>query len=160
MSDIAVLAPPGAEPDDNLWQRRCRITAVSQVYFHQPNGQPTGADMRWGRWLNTADEQAWVRRMAIGEEWAAVDAGWNADALSLLTVENEFTRFQVMPTPDERQAADLKWVELSLRGDGVADLILRPGEGVFLPLAPGRAVRLQARCQVGQTKIVVRSFPA
>ncbi len=158
MSNIAVLTT--AQPEDNKWERCCRVTVVCQAYFHQPMDQPSGVEMRWGRWLNAEDEQPWIRRMTIGDEWSVVDAGWNADSLSLLTIENEFSRYQVMPTPEERRDDDAKLVELSLRGDGVTDFLLRPGEGMFLPLAPERVIRLRVRCQLGSTKIVVRSFPA
>src|SRR3990167_2766898 len=53
-----------------------RIVVVENVYY-QKTGEPnaTATESRFSHWLVT-DEQPYIRKIKVGEEWMPIDRGW------------------------------------------------------------------------------------
>lgn len=140
----------------NLYRSRSRIEVVEQIYLMQPREMPAGVENRWGRWLDTPEEQVFTRTCQVGEEFAPLETGW-VEAASLVIVTNVPTRFQVMPTEAERAAADARVVELTCGEE--PEWVLLPGETFRGSPSPAALGRLCVRCRQGKCKITVRAYP-
>jgi hypothetical protein len=139
-----------------------RLGVVETVYLQRPGGQPVSVESRFSRRL-LSDEQPYLRQFKVGPEWTLLDRGWLTEC-SCLVLSNEEGRFhQVQPTPEERDAALRKVVEVGVCfNDDMRDLIYR--FAVVRPLESGRfepadLAAIRIRCLDGPAKVSLTLFP-
>ena len=136
------------------------VLIVVKTFYHQLGGMdPVSADTRYTRNLQT-DEQPYVRHLSLSQEtgWVPIDAGWlNAVGASYIRVKNnEGTRFQRYPTPEEKADVIKRIVDISF--DGInAHIPVIPGEAQEFTPTDLSLIRL--RCQYGTAKISINIVP-
>src|SRR6185312_8298003 len=103
---------PGQLPSPKLKPtNRARLGLVCTVYHQQPGNEPISAESRFSRWLES-EEQPYLRKLVIGEEWTLLDCGWLED-VGMLLLRNEEGKFQVQPTEAERAEVMSRVVEVA-----------------------------------------------
>lgn len=154
-----IAPPPPLKP---------RLTVVEHVYHQEGGGKsPTGADSVSARFLLT-DEQPFIRKTRIGETWVPVEAGWLRDkGVSLVRIANEATVFTVYPSPQEKEEADRKVLEIGMEVDSQIDgevsslvvtfAVVRPGESIRFE--PDDFPSLRVRCRSGFAQVTIHVFP-
>lgn len=128
--------------------------SVQEIVYHFVAGQnPVALPCRVNRTLQT-DEQAWQRRLTIGDQWQRLDVGW-VERCSLLRVANEGNGPKV----------HAEAVELGVRIDQGPSLgavievtdVIPAGESVRR--LPPNLKCLWLRCRQGRTNVVVVAIP-
>lgn len=154
----ASVATPPAPPVSPALQPRL-VAQINLVWQH-PDGRKLLVAPRFAR-LVTSNEAPYQRTVKVGKQPVKVDYGW-VEEPGLVVVENRPTQFVRRPSPEEREVADAKAVEVTrdpvFHDDRVDDLgILFPGEG--LPFCCILARPMYLRCQQGETEVTVTVFP-
>jgi hypothetical protein len=91
---------------------RGRITVVESVYHQTENEQPTMVpESRYSRPCIT-DEQPFLRKGKIGEQWQSLETGWLPQT-SLLRLSNEAGKFSRIPSLEEREQEAAKVIEVA-----------------------------------------------
>jgi len=130
--------------------------SVSEMLIHQhPDQQPTAIEHRFSRSIKS-DEQPYIRKTKVSEEWINLDFGWVENVGMLHLVNEEGGNLQTIPTEEELQALALKVIEIRHESSGFCWLIL-PGES-FRGM-PSTGNGLQVRCQSGIAKYTINIFP-
>lgn len=137
-----------------------RVTVVEQLYHRAFGDQPVQFESRWSRELNSS-EQAYERRLTIGDQWEDFDAGW-IKRVGMFAIRNEEGRnLQRIPTEEERDKINEKVVEIFFVSEGTsapfpeAHLFVYPGE-----TAKGcPAVKMKVRCRSGSARCTVFIIP-
>lgn len=146
-----IAPPPPLKP---------RLTVVEHVYHQEGGGKsPTGADSVSARFLLT-DEQPFIRKTRIGETWVPVETGWLRNkGVSLVRIANEATVFTVYPSPQEKEEAERKVLEIGMEdGSGVRRFaVVRPGESIRFE--PDAFPSLRVRCRSGFAQVTIHVFP-
>lgn len=134
-----------------------RLAVVENIYFIPPGEQPTGISNRHERKL-LSDEQPYIRHAKLGVEWTKLDTGWLKKGSTLAIRNEEGLALQTIPTDEQTQEIDAKVIEVSLRGDGVVDLLLLPrGDSCrFCPLNPET---IFLRCRRGKARVNITLYP-
>lgn len=133
---------------------------VQQTLSHEHFGeQPTQVTSTYSRLLKNK-EQPYKRRMVIGPTWQAIDLGWftdNPNDVGTVIIENgEGLGYVEQPSPEEREAADKRIIEISFtKISSQADLCYPRSIKI---LHPNNADGLFLRCQAGQAKIQVHVY--
>lgn len=134
-----------------------QLVVVETVVRRAADGRADVAESRYARPLASADEP--VRRaVLVGEGWQALEAFWlEGRPLAVLCLANEPEPRRAAPTGEERAADAARVVEVSLRGDGTADLLIPPGESARL--RPACVSTLRARCRSGSARLAAFLVP-
>lgn len=140
---------------------RSRLTVVDTVFWQGPDGQPTAAETRFGRWLESG-KAPHVRSLQVGERWQPIDPG-HLRAASAVVVANDGGEVpSVNLTPEQEREAAEKVLEFgSWQMQDVQPFVfapIPPGESARLPDPP--LSQLAIRCRKGQTRCTVYLFPA
>lgn len=160
-------------------QSPSRVSIVETLYFHTVGVNPHVVQTRYGRNLKT-EEQVFVRRLTLTDDWVALDAGW-LKAVSYVLIQNmEGRMLQVNPTDEERADIESRVVEISFSAsepqpanDGPRDMfspplpITGPIPTAHLILPPRESLRLcplnihniRIRCRNKTAKIVLHMIP-
>lgn len=137
-----------------------RITVVETIYYQPFGDQATSVESKFDRILDSVDEQPYSRKCKATEEWQSLDTGW-VKTCSMLSIENNEGKFaQRIPTPEERDEAKAKVLELAYSGEYVDEdtWLILPGES--MRGLPADLSRLLIRCRKGSAKFTVTAFPA
>ena len=87
------------------------LTVVEQVYYRARDENPTHIETRYSRVLST-DEQIYVRRLNVGEEWYDIGTGW-IERCAMIVIQNEEGKgLQQIPTVEQQKEIDSRVVEL------------------------------------------------
>lgn len=139
---------------------KSHITIVDMTYYRAEGEQPIVVSSRFGRDLQTT-EQPYIRRVTITEKWEQLQLGW-IQQCGLLILAVDPPSYKVQPTPEERNEAESKVVEVIWNLDNPQwGIRIPPGEDArFQPIyrIPETEFRLYARCLNGQTKLTVHAF--
>lgn len=153
--------------------RQARLTGVMKLYHSPAEGEASECSHSWTLWLET-DEQPWgPRHVQVGPEWVPLPDGWGgefaAQAAAVVLFNREGTFRTVTPTPEEREAARAKVVEVGVATvwpDGLeaTDTVepfacVRPLTSQPIQLPPGGLGRLRLRCPAGKARVSVTIFP-
>lgn len=137
-----------------------RLVAVRMLYHQRPGQQPTGTESRWSRQLRT-DGDVYTRPMKAGEAWQEIDTGW-VERVAMLGIENREGHFtQVIPTPEERLAAEAKVLEIGVLLPGTSE----PYPVLLVPVreahdyTPVHLGGWFVRCRSGEAKCVLTVIP-
>lgn len=156
-------------PSDRLPQirplDRSRLTVVENIYFQNPNEQPTVLENSFGCWID-AIEQPYLRRTKIGESWEQLEAGWLAkEKVGMLVIRNDEGKFPTTyPTDQERKIVESRVIEVFYRGGSPpvltpsACFIIPPGESIRVQ--PVNLANLSIRCRSGEARYTLAVFPA
>lgn len=151
------FAPPPEMPESfPQMPRQARLVVVETVYHQPADAEPTAAESRFGRWLTT-DEQPYVRRGRIGEEWqplVAAEACW-LDQSSMVVITNQEGGFHLQPTEQQQAEMDARVLEVGREGSVL--LVVPPGESARFQ--PWDLTALRVRCRSGEAKYTVAIFP-
>lgn len=130
------------------------LTTVEQVYLQQAGQEPICVESRYSEAIQT-EEQPWIRRKLIKEEWQPLDTGW-VNPPGVVCLKNEATKRQVNPTPEETQEDAQKILVLAIEADD---------NTIFTEISPGTSCRLKLvrvpfiRCLRGQTHMSLLCCP-
>lgn len=153
---------PASEPARAEPAVKGRWGVIESLYFQSPGDDPLSVDHRFGGQVET-DEQPYMRKKKVGENWEPLDCGW-LQGTKMLLIENESPNYQKVPTDEERRRDKEKVVEVGL------DMIEIKGSHcykTFASIPPGQTARflpadlasLGVRCQAGQTTYKVTLIP-
>ena len=131
-----------------------RLTARLDVYYEQQGTQPTQVSCSFGTTLPKSEEQVYIRKIVIGEEWEPLDMGW-VENVGTIILENRRKIFQKVPTKEEKQQADKKVVFIRNNKETIGWPI--PSGGFFMSASRGEDI--EVRCLSGSTKPVINVFP-
>lgn len=135
---------------------KARLTVVDTVYYQSPEMQATSAESRFSRPLDTLDEQPYIRRMKVTEEWAPLDCGWLNECSMLMLVNEEGKGLEKIPTEEEKTEISKRVIEVRFGSETVEWLIL-PGESLRgYPINPKL---MFIRCRNGCAKLTINLFP-
>jgi hypothetical protein len=154
--------------------RGSRLTVVEVVSYQAALDKPGGIDSRFDRKMAT-EEQLFLRRLTVGEDWQALECGW-LKAVGMLVIKNEPAQFHVNPTEAQKTEAASKVLEVGLKVGEVTVLeegevrnVKAPPEQViaFALVPPGESARwqpldasnLRLRCKVGSARVTVALIP-
>lgn len=133
-----------------------RLTVVDTVYYQSPDMPATSAESRFSRELDNTDQQPYVRRTKVTEEWAALDCGWLNECSMLLLVNEEGRGLQKIPTPEEKKEIAFKVLEIRF-GSELVEWLIPPGESLRgYPVNPNQ---MFVRCRSGEAKLTIHLFP-
>lgn len=138
--------------------KNARIVVTGYVYHQPATEQPFSVNLGFSRQLES-DEQPWIRKIKIGEEWQPLDPGWVKEVALLVLVNDEGEhRFQRVPTEQEKQDMKDRIVELGYLSPAQAkpNWLIPPGEnfrGMPVDLAS-----LRVRCRRGEARCVLYLF--
>ena len=88
---------------------RDRFTARLDVYYEQEENGPTQVSCSYSSFFPKSDEQIYVLKINIGEEWESLDMGW-IENVGTIVLENKKTIFQKNPTKEELKEEEKKVV--------------------------------------------------
>jgi hypothetical protein len=160
--DPTQVIPPPIDRDPTAPTVKARAV-VNELVHYEPDdsgdGQPvTVVQDTYSRFLESA-EQPYQRTITVGEEWKPLSLGWvteDGGRCALLYLQNQPTRFSVIPTAEQRAEADAKVVELGFDHLS-ADILISPGESARFRPSPDP---IMVRCRKGTTKLLVTAVPA
>jgi hypothetical protein len=132
-----------------------RMTVTPTVYHETPDGQGVSVGTGFSRLL-CCDADPDRVRMRLSESWQPLDLGRVPD-VGFAYLEHEAPRLQLQPTQSERHFLASQVVEVSFRGDGVADLLLPAGESTHF--SPADAARVKVRVNRGVARLTVALIP-
>jgi hypothetical protein len=131
-----------------------RLVTVDQISYLAPGNPLTLPDTSFSVEV-ASEEQPYQRLWKVGTKWTPLDCGWVEDAGTVILLNRTNARRQTIPTAEEVKKAAEFVVEVSFGGSR-ADLLIRPGEHLRLPLAHND---VQVRCQAGEAKVTIVAFP-
>ena len=115
-----------------------RVTVVDTINHQLTNGKPKCVVSRFSMSC-ASDEEAYSRRMKVGEAWMPLDFGY-IDAASMVVLENEADIHVVNLTEAEKAEAAKRIVEVSggweihpgqsMRGTASRDVQVRSKSGI------------------------------
>lgn len=150
---------------------KARLIVNETVYHQHPIDQGSTVISKFIRILDS-DEQPYLRRLMVKEEWQPLDCGW-LETASLVRIANEEGKgLQVWPTEEEKLVINSRVVQLGLGVDeppGQRDMRSPPKVGIvpFAAILPGESTRIQfldlhkiyLRCIGGQARINLALIP-
>lgn len=156
--------------------RQSRVTLITKLYY-QPYGiEATAPKSVPYEEMLTTEEQAYHRRLKVGEEWVPIDFGWTAESgCSFLYVVNEYkVRRRITPSPEDRKEELMHVLEIGKAIKGVNLLIdkkvIDGGEyvepfcvlyvGQPIPLSPLGQAQYRIRSRYGEGHYSVFCVPA
>lgn len=135
---------------------KARLTVVDTVYYQSQEMPAISAESRFSRLLETLEEQPYVRRMKVSEEWAPLDCGWLNECSMLMLVNEEGRGLDKIPTQEEQKLINKRIIEVRFGSEDV-EWLIPPGESLRgYPINPKL---MWIRCQTGQAKLTINLFP-
>lgn len=133
-----------------------RLTQTLNVYHIHAGEQPHAIQIAVNRELETSDE-VYTRRLTASEAWQEIDLGWLKDKSGSICIENlEGRSRQFNPTPEEKQAASGRTIELSNGNPDGLIILVRPTWPIcFEP----KQSKLFVRCQSDKASFRLTAFP-
>tara|TARA_R110002020_G_scaffold12409_6_gene45506 strand:- start:13422 stop:13910 length:489 start_codon:yes stop_codon:yes gene_type:complete len=135
-------------------QDQDRLTARLDVYYEQAGSSPSQVSCSFATLLPKSEEQVYVRKINIEEEWKPLDLGW-VENVGTVVLENRKKIFQTVPTTEEIKAEEKKVVFIRNKKETIGWAI--PSGGFFIAATKGEEI--EVRCLSGSTKAVVNVFP-
>lgn len=135
---------------------RDQLTVVETVYHLASGEEPTAAEVRFVRELETV-EQPYVRKLVIGEEWQPLDFGWVKDIGMFVLRNDEGAGLQTMPTDEERAAIMAKVLELGTAAWDNCRWLIFPQDA--FRATPKVIEGLVVRCLSGKAKATIYVYP-
>lgn len=128
----------GDQPEKRIGKRekalKSRIVVIEKVYHQPPDGEATGVDRAYTRWVDSTEEP-YGRKLTINpENWKKLDHGWVKGPCMVSIFNEEGRNRQTIPTPEELQETAGKIIEIGIMpkdGNGFyldPFIIVRPGE--------------------------------
>ena len=133
---------------------RDRLTARLDVYYEQADSGPTQISCSYVTTLPKSEEQVYIRKITVEEEWEPLDLGW-VENVGTILLENRKKIFQNVPTPEEMESEEKKVIFIRNKKETIGWAI--PAGGFFM--AATRGEEIEVRCLSGSTKAVVNVFP-
>ena len=130
-----------------------RLTVIETVYYQLSNSQPMSVPVRFTRQIKT-DEQPWVRKIQVGENWQPIDKGWIKNCSMLMLVNEEGSGLQKVPTEEERRDISARVV---LIGNDSFCVRVRPGESCRIE--PDDFLDANLICMQGKARCTLYIFP-
>lgn len=145
-----VMMEPGLVDSD-------RVTVNLHVHYEQEGEAPVGVNLVASRYTET-QEQPYVRKLKIGEEWTKLDLKWVEDNVGLIVIHNRAGQLRsTNPTPEEAEedAKKIVWVGC---GENIPsdDWKIRPG---FPMVAEPDVSNVWVRSAFGEVPITVTATP-
>lgn len=153
-----------------------RIIVVEMVYHQSTEEQPTAIETRFARWLDS-EEQPFIRRSKVGEEWQPLDTGW-IDTAGLILISNVegTTTIQQQPSQQEQDSLTSRVLEIGLitpepvksnrtmysPHQGPSTLIVPFAEiipGETIRFSPVNLDRMRIRCRNGFGRYSIHVLP-
>jgi hypothetical protein len=103
--------------------KTARIVVIEQVYHQEHGQQPTLIDHSFVRMLDS-DEQPYVRKITVGEQWERLDTGWVAKVGMIVFTNDEGKNFHVNPT--DAQKADVADRVVEVCFDAIRSSLVKP----------------------------------
>jgi hypothetical protein len=134
------------------------VSVVEQVYWQPALDQPQQLlESACGRELES-DEQPYVRRLVVNEEWRPIDCGWIGDECGMFLLCNEEGKhLHKNPTPEQKASLDEKVVELRFDRNPTCFWYILPGES--MRGCPSNAQSLFIRCRSGTARVTLTLLP-
>lgn len=132
------------------------ITIVEQIVHYVEQQQPQGEQFAFARACDT-DEQIYVRRYSINDEWQNIDVGWMGAHPGMVHIEHEIKHPDKNPTAEEKAELALPILVGISDGGVVPVLKIRPGETARFE--PCDLAGMFIRSIKGERKIVLRLYP-
>lgn len=126
---------------------------VCTVYHQQPGSEPVSVDSRFSRWLDT-DEQPYLRKLTLAEEWVPLDKGW-LEVAGMLVIRNDEAKDQ---TRIHNPVIEVAIVKDNEGGNWIVPFaFVRPSESAqFEPVCLDN---FRLRCLKGQAKCTLALIP-
>jgi hypothetical protein len=156
------------------YNNKSRIVIVENVYHQSPNEDPIVVESRFDRWLST-NEQPFIRKMYVEQEWKPLDYGWINNA-SILVITNEKDKsIAVRPTHSQQELLNNRILEVGIIPtieDKPRDMHSPKLDNtpiIFTTIPPGESIRINPpnvksvviRCQgIGVTRCTISLFSA
>lgn len=163
------LSVPSNPPIGLPQPRQTRVTLITKLYY-QPYGieatAPTSAPYEE---MLATEEQAYQRRLKVGEEWVPIDFGWTAESgCSFLHVVNEYkVRRRITPSPEDRKEELMHVLEIGKLIDDRHNPVTEHVEpfcvlyvGQPITLSPLGQVQYRIRSRYGEGHYSVYCIPA
>ena len=131
-----------------------RLTARLDVYYEQIGATPSQVSCSFVSLLPKSEEQVYIRKIDIGEEWEPLDLGW-VENVGTVVLENRKKVFQTVPTEEEQESEEKKVVYIRNKKETIGWAI--PAGGFFMAVTRGEEI--EVRCLSGSTKAVVNVLP-
>lgn len=139
---------------------RSRITVVESIYFTQPGEGPVSNDYKFNRVLDS-DEQAYVRREKIGNDWKPLPTGWLEEGSLLVLHNDETTRSERKLSEREIENILSRIIHVGIvqhNGEVITFAEVRPGES--FRICPTDLRRLRLSCPThNATRFTVTIIP-
>lgn len=150
---------PGIGDDPQPSHKTNLLTVVSHVY-HQDRIEgegPSEITTRWDYEL-VSEEQPWIRRTKVTEEWKLLDSGW-LEAASQLIIYNREGEYESVPTAEQKEEDSKKVIEV-----GIDPSYKHPPLWEIPPQQDGRIrpfniKHLFIRCRHGQARCTIYIIP-
>ena len=136
-------------------EKQDRLTARVDVYYEQQHFEPTQVGVSFSTLLPKSEEQVYVRRLKIGEDWQDVDFGW-IDRPGSLLIENRKKMFQTNPTAEEMDLEIQKVLYIRNKEETGNGWTI-PNGGFFFGFTKDKNIEI--RCLTGETTGVINVFP-
>ena len=130
----------------------------SVTHYSDSGGSPSIAATAFTRFLETTEEQSFIRRTTVGKNWQPLPEGWLKEC-GMLVVANEKARFSVQPTPEQRQEAEAKVLEVGIAVLNRVEPFAIVPSGETARFQPVDLSWLRLRCRNGEAKVTVYEFP-
>lgn len=132
-----------------------RMTVVETVYHADARGPTDLPGLGFSRALSS-DEQPYLRRIAVGEEWQPLDVGWVHHPAHVVVKNHAGEGLQRVPTNEQRAEIAAKVVLLAFSEHDAGAWVIPPGESFRgTPSTP----RMLIRCMNGEAKVTVLVIP-
>lgn len=155
-STLVIEHPESTPVSFGTAPERARLTVVEQVaHYAVGSHQPMVVDARYTKFLDSS-EDAYRRRLTIGDQWQHIDCGWVTDCEMLCITNSEGTNFAVIPSPEERAEVDKRIIEVRI-GEGLVFTEIPPGESARL--RPVNLSFYEIRSQYQKAKITLTLIP-
>lgn len=153
-----------------------RIVIIRTIQFAERDGQPISQELNSRREVISSMQPYGPRRsIEVGEKWESLDLGWfrldnklhEIGELAITNQEGKFT--QIIPTPQEKQEALLKVLELGIKSD--FDPSQSPTSFALIPASqdgftlqhhefiPSDPKQVMIRCRMGIAKYSITVYP-
>jgi hypothetical protein len=102
--DVLIQTPSGRDliPNNGVLENTDRMTLITKVHFEHAGEVPVTVENATNFFLTT-QEQPYIRRLRVTEEFTSVDVSWLEDNVGLLAFDNRTGVVQrVNPTEEEK----------------------------------------------------------
>lgn len=136
---------------------KSRLTVVEHVYHQSPDEEAFEQEIRYSRFLAT-DEQPFLRKLKVTEEWATISSGW-LDNCSVLLIKNASGNLRlrsVTPSPQEVEQERRKVIQVAYEDSKYHFDVL---VGETMRVSPSSLQALRIRCAEGTGRADISIIP-